>query len=255
MKKCVGLCVLLLLNWLNQQPVSAVSPAKNLICSSSETNKYNMKVHQILQGIQQAPLDLISETLDMEVESLKLENVNWEDFPYHPEVSVQIAYNDDELFLQYKVDEQSVKAAVSQNNGRVWTDSCVEFFFSPDGNDVYYNLEINCIGSVLLGYRKKGDPTEHASDELINSIRRVSSLGTETFAEIKKQTQWQVTVAIPWDTFFKHQLQPVEGKKMRGNFYKCGDELSVPHFVSWTKIKTEKPAFHMPEYFGGLEFE
>ena len=105
MKKCVGLCVLLLLNWLNQQPVSAVSPAKNLICSSSETNKYNMKVHQILQGIQQAPLDLISETLDMEVESLKLENVNWEDFPYHPEVSVQIAYNDDELFLQYKVDE------------------------------------------------------------------------------------------------------------------------------------------------------
>jgi hypothetical protein len=42
---------------------------------------------------------------------------------------------------------------------------------------------------------------------------------------------------------------------MRGNFYKCGDELGVPHFVSWTKIKTDSPAFHMPEFFGGLEFE
>lgn len=214
-----------------------------------------MKVHQILQGIQQPPLELIAETLDMEVESLKLETTNWEAFPYCPDVTVQIAYNDDELFLQYKVDEQSIKAIVDQNNGRVWTDSCVEFFLSPDGNDVYYNLEINCIGSVLLGYRKKGDPTEHASDELIDSIRRVSSLGDMPFPEIKKQTQWQVTVAIPWKSFFKHELAAIESKKMRGNFYKCGDELTVPHFVSWTKIKTEKPAFHMPEFFGGLEFE
>lgn len=255
MKRCAGLFVVLLLNWLNQQPAAAIQMKNTVTNNSSETNKYNMKVHQILQGINQAPLDLISETLDMEIEPLKLETVNWEDFPYHPEVFVQIAYNDDELFLQYKVDEQSVKAAVSQNNGRVWTDSCVEFFLSPEKNDIYYNLEINCIGTVLLGYRKKGDPTEHASDELINAIRRISSLGNEPFAEIKKQTQWQVTVAIPWKSFFKHRLEPVEGKKMRGNFYKCGDELSVPHFVSWTKIKTEKPAFHMPEYFGGLEFE
>jgi hypothetical protein len=48
---------------------------------------------------------------------------------------------------------------------------------------------------------------------------------------------------------------PVKGKKMRGNFYKCGDELSVPHFVSWTKINTPNPSFHVPECFGGLEFE
>ena len=141
------------------------------------------------------------------------------------------------------------------NNGRVWTDSCVEFFLSPDGNDVYYNLEMNCIGTALLGYRKKGGPTEHASDELMNSIRRISTLGNTTFQERKEQTQWQVTVAIPWNVYFKHDLKPIHGKKMRGNFYKCGDELSVPHFVSWTKIKTDKPAFHMPEFFGGLEFE
>ncbi|MFY9152364.1 MAG: carbohydrate-binding family 9-like protein, partial [Prolixibacteraceae bacterium] len=60
---------------------------------------------------------------------------------------------------------------------------------------------------------------------------------------------------IPWEVFYKHELKPVSGKKMRGNFYKCGDGLSVPHFVSWTKIKTEKPSFHEPAFFGGLEFE
>jgi hypothetical protein len=200
-------------------------------------------------------LELISETLDLEIVPLKLDVVNWEEFPYHPEVTVQIAYNEDELFLQYRVAEQAVKAEIAQSNGRVWTDSCVEFFLSPEGNDAYYNLEINGIGTALLGYRKKGEPATHASDELIATIRRISSLGNAPFPELKKQTEWQITVAVPWQVFFKHHLKPVSGTKMRGNFYKCGDELSVPHFVSWTKIKTEKPSFHMPGFFGGLEFE
>ena len=251
--KCAGLCALLLLSWTNQ-PAEADSYKTNIQTSEkSELKNETMKVHQILEGFSNPPLELISETLDLEIEPLKLDVVNWEDFPYHPEVTVQIAYNEEELFLQYQVSEQSVKAEVIKSNGRVWTDSCVEFFLSPDGNDEYYNLEMNCIGTALLGFRKKGDPTTHASDEQIASIRRISSLGNSPFEELKKQTEWQITVAIPWKAFFKHDLKPASGTKMRGNFYKCGDELSVPHFVSWTKIKTEKPSFHNPEFFGGLE--
>lgn len=214
-----------------------------------------MKVNQILEGFTSPPLELISETLDLEIEPLTLEIVNWEEFPYLPDVSVQIAFNEDELFLQYKINEQSVKAEITESNGRVWTDSCVEFFVSPEGNDRYYNLEMTCIGTVLFAFRKKGETPEYGTPELISKIRRISSLGDQPFAERKEQTSWQVTEAIPWEVFFKHQFKPVSGKKMRGNFYKCGDELSVPHFVSWTKIKTEKPSFHMPEFFGGLEFD
>lgn len=213
-----------------------------------------MKVQQILEGITNPPLEMVAEILDAEIEPLKLEQVNWEEFPYLPEVSVQIAWNEHELFLQFKVREQSVKAEVTTNNGRVWTDSCVEFFLSPEGNDEYYNLEMNCIGTALLGFRKKGQPSEHADDNLIDSIRRISSLGKKPFQERKELTEWQITVALPWEVFFKHRIRNASGKKMRGNFYKCGDELSVPHFVSWTRIKTEKPSFHEPAFFGGLEF-
>ncbi len=214
-----------------------------------------MKVKQILDGFKEPPLELISETLDLEITPLSLEMVNWEEFPYKPDVSVQIGWNETELFLQYKVKEQSVKGEITDSNGRVWTDSCVEFFLSPDGNDEYYNLEMNCIGTILMGFRKKENPVVYATEEQISSIRRISSLGDSPFPEIKGQTEWQITVAIPWEVFFKHELTPVSGTKMRGNFYKCGDELTVPHFVSWTKIKTEKPSFHEPEFFGGLEFE
>lgn len=214
-----------------------------------------MKVQQILEGFSNPPLELVTETLDLEVEPLRIEVANWDEFPYKPDVSVQIASNENELFLQYKVKEQSVKAEITESNGRVWTDSCVEFFLSPEGNDEYYNLEMNCIGTILLGFRKKGEPSAHATDEQIATIRRISSLGNKPFQEKKGTTEWQITVAIPWEVFFGHDLKPVSGRKMRGNFYKCGDELSVPHFVSWTKIKTEKPSFHQPDFFGGLEFE
>ena len=88
-----------------------------------------MKVQKILEGIAEPPMEMLSEMMDIEVLPLKIEQVNWEEFPYLPEVSVQIAWNEHELFLQYKVKEQSVKAEITINNGRVWTDSCVEFFF------------------------------------------------------------------------------------------------------------------------------
>ncbi len=213
-----------------------------------------MKVNQILEGFTNPPLELVAETLDQEIAPLRLEMVNWPEFPYHPEVSVQIAYNENELFLQYEVKEQTVKAEITESNGQVWTDSCVEFFLSPDGNDEYYNLEMNCIGTILLGFRIKGELAVHATNDQISAIRRVSSLGNGPFPERKEKSTWKITAAIRWKTFFRYELNPTSGKKMRGNFYKCGDGLSVPHFVSWTKIKTEKPSFHEPEFFGGLEF-
>lgn len=214
-----------------------------------------MKISKILEGFTNPPLELVAEILDLEITPLHLEEVNWEEFPYKPEVTVQIAYNEDELFLRYQVKEQAVKAEITKSNDKVWTDSCVEFFLSPEGNDEYYNLETNCIGTALLGFRKKGETAVHGTKEQIASIRRISSLGDSPFPERKEATEWQITIAIPWESFFNHSLKPVNGKKMRGNFYKCGDELSVPHFVSWTKIKTDNPSFHAPEFFGGLEFE
>ncbi|MGH2565575.1 MAG: carbohydrate-binding family 9-like protein, partial [Ginsengibacter sp.] len=38
------------------------------------------------------------------------------------------------------------------------------------------------------------------------------------------------------------------------NFYKCGDKLPKPHFLTWNTVETEDPDFHAPEYFGSMEF-
>ena len=47
----------------------------------------------------------------------------------------------------------------------------------------------------------------------------------------------------------------LDGQTIKANFYKCGDELQTPHFLSWNPINIEKPDFHRPDFFGSLEFE
>jgi hypothetical protein len=47
----------------------------------------------------------------------------------------------------------------------------------------------------------------------------------------------------------------LSGLRAKANFYKCGDGLTVPHFVTWAPISTEKPDYHRPEFFDWLEFE
>jgi hypothetical protein len=46
----------------------------------------------------------------------------------------------------------------------------------------------------------------------------------------------------------------LSGQAWRGNFYKCGDETSHPHWGMWAPIR-EGFTFHQPRFFGTLHFE
>lgn len=180
---------------------------------------------------------------------------NWPaEFPYTPAVSFKCYHDGDRLYLRFDVDEQGTAALVNEDNGAVWTDSCVEFFIAPDEKG-YYNFETTCIGKMLLGYHKSRNEAVHAPAEILASVKRDTSLPAgETFAE-KAIGPWSLTLSIPATALFKHDIKSWDGVEFKGNFYKCGDNLAVPHFVSWQPIKTEKPDFHRPEFFGPLSFE
>lgn len=214
-----------------------------------------MIITKILEKIEKPGLELVSQTLDWEITSFKIEQVNWEEFPYKPRVTLRIGYNEKELFLKYKIKEQQVKATVAQDNGRVWEDSCVEMFLSLGSNIDYYNLEMSCIGKKLLGFHKSGEEDLRADSTVLSSIRILSSLGSKPFAEKPGETEWSITAAIPFKAFWKDRFTPKSGDKIKGNFYKCGDLLAVPHFLSWQKIDSPKPNFHLPQFFSELEFE
>lgn len=184
-----------------------------------------------------------------------INTINWVDtYPSKPDVTFGIAHNGENILLQYRVKENEILAAVTNDNGEVWTDSCVEMFLSFD-NEHYYNAEFTCIGKALLGYRKFGEKAVHASNEIMQSIKRQSSLGTANREKEIGNFDWVLTLVIPRTAFWESDIKSFDGLQAKGNFYKCGDNLTTPHFVAWTTIETPKPSFHQPSFFGELHFE
>ena len=48
---------------------------------------------------------------------------------------------------------------------------------------------------------------------------------------------------------------PQPGGIWRANFYKCADKTSHPHWLTWSVVDKPRPDFHVPQFFGILEFE
>ncbi|MEG0891438.1 MAG: carbohydrate-binding family 9-like protein [Bacteroidales bacterium] len=192
----------------------------------------------------------------------KIDIENWEGYEYHPNVQFRIAYSPSEIYLQYLVTEETIKAVYEEDEGSApYKDSCVEFFSIPGEEEVYYNLEMNCIGKgTFAGGAKRTERTKFGKD-VLSKIRRYSTLATKAFG-IKTAAEnngapytWQLTVAIPLEVFSLSEVKPLKGRTIKANFYKCGDDMPKKQYLTWNKIGTPRPNFHTPEYFGNLYFE
>jgi len=185
--------------------------------------------------------------------SHRIDTVNWETYPYCPKVAFRIAHNNEAILLNYQVNESDIKAICDQDNGRIWEDSCVEFFVSF-GEHLYYNIECNCIGKILIGESiDNGKDRMRLPENLLEKVDRWSSLGNSPVENLSGD--WEVSLVIPIEIFYPHITGTFGNVKAKGNFYKCGDLLQTPHFLSWNPIQNEKPNFHLPEFFGELLFE
>ncbi len=181
---------------------------------------------------------------------------NWAaDYPYQPEVAFRIAHNGRRIFLEYRVREETVRAMAARNNGRPWEDSCCEFFFQPKTDGTYYNMECNCRGALLVACGRGREARVQAPIDIVNAVDRWSSLGEGQLEEQSAPEVWTLTLVIPTTLFFQDKGLSLNHLQAKGNFYKCGDKLPKPHFLSWNAIHTKAPDFHQPEAFGTLSFE
>ena len=210
------------------------------------------KLHQRPSAAAMIPAIMDSQKIAFETISV----ANWcEQYPYTPQVRFRMAYDEAAVYLHYCVSEDSVRAVATDDNGRVWEDSCCEFFSQPADDDTYYNIECNCAGTILVGCGKGREGRKLAPLSVLDKIDRWSTFGRCSFEERVGAYDWQLALLIPLSTFFQHQIKPLSGRTIRANFYKCGDALQKPHFLSWNPIDIEKPDFHRPDFFGELTFE
>jgi len=72
--------------------------------------------------------------------------------------------------------------------------------------------------------------------------------------EIANPVSWRLQCAIPLSVMehYVGRIGDLRNQTWRGNFYKCGDKTSHPHWASWAEI--DELNFHLPRCFGEIEF-
>ncbi|MFI3305141.1 MAG: carbohydrate-binding family 9-like protein [Rikenellaceae bacterium] len=177
-----------------------------------------------------------------------IENANWVEFPYKPEVTFQIGYDDRYLYVRFEVVESHVRGSYLNDNEPVWQDSCVEIFIQEPDTDYYYNFEVNCIGTILAARRTSRADSTPLSEADLERVIRGSSLPPKRIDRSDDPDAWALLLGIPFDLIGCKGV-PAE---LRANLYKCGDRTNTPHYLSWSPIDTPSPDFHRPEFFGTL---
>ena len=181
--------------------------------------------------------------------------------PHFPPTRVKLLYDDQALHVYFRVEDRYIRAVAEKYHDPVCRDSCAEFFFTP-GEDLtqgYFNVEINCTG-VLLMYHQTGMSQNTTEIDIADCARLNiwSSLPPGRIdPELPEPTTWEIRYRLPYDMLAKYAplKLPKPGTTWRGNFYKCADDTSHPHWISWAPIDHPNPNFHLPQFFGAIRFD
>ena len=191
--------------------------------------------------------------------SLLINNENDWGSSHKPQTDAKLCYDNENIYVIFRVKDQYLKCATSRHNGPVWQDSCVEFFFSPYSIAIqkYFNIEVNCNGYAYMAFQRDSKiDYDLFPIEDIEATKIVHTLNSLAVKEIEQPIEWFIEYKLPFAMLAKYSafLKPQKGTIWRANFYKCAENNSHPHWLSWTKIKSPKPDFHLIQFMGTLKF-
>ena len=182
---------------------------------------------------------------------------------HRPRTRGRVLFDGANLLARFEVDDRYVISRSTQFQDMVCLDSCVEFFFQPLPQLGHFNFEINCGGTFLMYYVE--DPTRTPRGlakytpldaGLAEAITIRHSMPAVVLPERQEPTTWSVAARIPLSVVepFIGQHQYLASNQWRGNFYKCADHSSHPHWASWSPLG-EALNFHDRAHFGALQFK
>lgn len=205
----------------------------------------------LIEGLERMNLQELDLAMENGASKFAVSERNWpKDAPYAPDCNGSIARTATHLAVMFHVRGLDLRATVLEDNGNSWEDSCCEFFVTDPFDGTYYNFELTCIGSLLASKRTSRTSKTMIPTDLLSSVIRHSSLQRKEATVKDRIFGWTVSMLIPFELIgIDRNNLPVS---VRGNFYKCGDLTAHPHYLSWNPIRTPKPDFHRPEFFGEI---
>lgn len=192
---------------------------------------------------------IVPRTEDLDWSVVPEADIDYCQWGYYADISAkaQLCYDQDAIYVRLRAREANIRAEVKEQTGLPYLDSCLEFFFCPmEGNDTYFNIEMNPNCVMYLGI---GTNTY----DLIRLLPKEETLEANA---VRTEDGWEITYRFPVNLirrfFPEFVIRP--GVTMRGNFYKCGDETVTPHYFAWNPIESEIPDFHQPKWYGQFVF-
>jgi len=181
---------------------------------------------------------------------------------HRPRTCVRLCHDLQGILGRFEVEDRFVRCVRTDYGSEVWKDSCVEFFAEPKPGCGYFNFEFNCGGAFLVnhiidptraieGFKKFTRLPESAAAQ----VKVRASLPAVVEPELTDATPWTLEFRIPF-ALFEHRVGPlgdVAGQTWRGNFFKCAEENSHPHWAAWSPV--DEFNFHRPDCFGELRFD
>ena len=172
----------------------------------------------------------------------KLDNYLWGSKKEDTKVKVKLENKGTILKIKFDVIEKELRRMVTEDQGPVWTDSCVELFISADNKAHYANFEFSASGAVLACYGSGRVNRSKYSEDLLATVKRKVTI----LENNNKQSHWILDVSLDLALFNLVKKLPQD---VYINLYKCGDKLLTPHYLSAFPIDLEKPDFHTPAFF------
>ena len=77
-----------------------------------------------------------------DIEPLQIQHFMGDRPDHFPFTQAKVAYDNTAIYVIFRVEDRYVRAVAEKNQGPVYMDSCVEFFFTPgtDTEKGYFNL-------------------------------------------------------------------------------------------------------------------
>ena len=232
--------------------------------SGAQPDLNRPKMNYIIRGAA-APPKLNSNWLDpvwSGADILEIGNYRPESSNHHPRASARLLHSASGIHGIFLVHDRYVRCLRTSYFDDVWKDSCVEFFAQPKTDRGYFNFEFNCGGAFLCSYITNPERVPTGFKEFSKvpagigqTIEVRASLPKRVDPEITEPVVWTLAFFIPF-ALFEHYVGSLPkggGQSWRGNFYKCADESSHPHWASWAPV--DELNFHRPGCFGTIRLD
>ena len=195
-----------------------------------------------LTGISLAKIDAAMAAMPV---AGKIDTLNWvEQYPAAPDTSFTLAHTDQMFYVRYEVKGEVPLSTKTNDLELVNEDACVEIFIGDADNTHYWNFEFNPAGVCNASHRKERKvDVVRLNAEQLQSIQR--------YSQQLCAAHWTLLIGIPLALI---DLDLTRERTRRANLYKCGDKTAMKHYASWNAITAPAPAFHLPEFFGEIQF-